>query len=431
MSSGIVSQKFQEYNPSTPSDWVVLPNTNSAGLDELAARKLNQSEARYVDQNGSDLTGNGQLDRPWATFAHALASITDASSTKRYTIYCQGEYDNQTINLKPWISICGSTRLATKITLTANLGIDPSFSAGGQVTLICLSIGGAFADLNLDLKTNGSAVNKGVIELVNFSCSGQAIWKAASGNDVFESWDSLFFNGLAGSGGQNYHQGLYSSGSIICDNGTLADNEYFQYEFANLYLPTGGGNFSLTLPNTKTNTNILTMSGIVADLLTVNAPASLSFYATDSIIRNNSVISGGVTIHRLSDAKGINYVPTVPGNWATAPSTVKAALDALAGATSTPATNPGSFTFTYAAITAYEYTPSLGANTFTVSNIAEGESVCLSLVSPGAYTILWAGVNYWGGAAAPTPTATVGRRDIYTFIKVNGNVIGNAVLNCG
>lgn len=74
-----------------------------------------------------------------------------------------------------------------------------------------------------------------------------------------------------------------------------------------------------------------------------------------------------------------------------------------------------------------------GTATITISNLTENEVVNIVFESTGsAYTITWAGGTFlWPGASVPTPTSTASRKDIYTFIKINGVIFGSAVLNMG
>ncbi|RHX83222.1 hypothetical protein [Leptospira stimsonii] len=74
-----------------------------------------------------------------------------------------------------------------------------------------------------------------------------------------------------------------------------------------------------------------------------------------------------------------------------------------------------------------------GTATITISNLTENEVVNVVFESTGsAYSITWAGGTFlWPGAAVPIPTSTASRKDIYTFIKINGAIFGSAVLNMG
>ncbi|WP_078129750.1 hypothetical protein [Leptospira alexanderi] len=74
-----------------------------------------------------------------------------------------------------------------------------------------------------------------------------------------------------------------------------------------------------------------------------------------------------------------------------------------------------------------------GTATITLSNLTENEVVNVVLESTGsAYTITWAGGTFlWPGTTVPTPTSTASRKDIFTFIKINGQIFGSAVLSMG
>ncbi|PJZ51537.1 hypothetical protein CH380_19835 [Leptospira adleri] len=74
-----------------------------------------------------------------------------------------------------------------------------------------------------------------------------------------------------------------------------------------------------------------------------------------------------------------------------------------------------------------------GTATITISNLTENEVVNVVFESTGsAYTITWTGGTFlWPGATVPTPSSTASRKDIYTFIKINGVIFGSAVLSMG
>jgi len=76
-----------------------------------------------------------------------------------------------------------------------------------------------------------------------------------------------------------------------------------------------------------------------------------------------------------------------------------------------------------------------GAGTFTLNNLAEGQTVTLMVASTGAsYTITWAlpsGSIKWPAALVPNPTSVASRYDVYNFIRIGGAVFGTAGLNFG
>lgn len=85
------------------------------------------SELRYVSDNGNDSTGTGSVLNPWKTLAHAYSSITDASSTKPYTIICSGNLVETNISLKSYISVFGN---GANLNISSSLSIDSSWSGG-------------------------------------------------------------------------------------------------------------------------------------------------------------------------------------------------------------------------------------------------------------------------------------------------------------
>jgi len=72
-----------------------------------------------------------------------------------------------------------------------------------------------------------------------------------------------------------------------------------------------------------------------------------------------------------------------------------------------------------------------GTATVTLNNMAENQAITIVVESTGsAYTITWAGQTFrWSAATVPTPTPGASAFDVYMFIKVNGIVYGNALLN--
>ena len=73
-----------------------------------------------------------------------------------------------------------------------------------------------------------------------------------------------------------------------------------------------------------------------------------------------------------------------------------------------------------------------GTATVTLNNLAEGQTFILEVTSTGsAYTITWAPSVKWPEATIPTPSAGSSLSDIYTFIKIGGQIFGAATLGMG
>lgn len=71
-----------------------------------------------------------------------------------------------------------------------------------------------------------------------------------------------------------------------------------------------------------------------------------------------------------------------------------------------------------------------GTCTITFSNLVENQQINLAMESTGsAYTLTFAGGTFkFPSGTQPTPTATAGKVDMYSFIKVNGIIYSNAIL---
>ena len=93
------------------------------------------------------------------------------------------------------------------------------------------------------------------------------------------------------------------------------------------------------------------------------------------------------------------------------------------------ATDNGGNTFNAAAKHIFVRTPAGGAQAFVIDGLTEGQTVNITLISPGAYTASWSATTpaatiRWNSGAAPTPSQTAGRHDVYTFIKIGGIIYG-------
>ena len=90
------------------------------------------AQSVFVAKNGSDVTGNGYVNKPFLTISAALTSITDASPTKRYAIHvAAGEYTEASIALKANVFIIGAGQKETT-RITGAVSLHSSFSGGAD-----------------------------------------------------------------------------------------------------------------------------------------------------------------------------------------------------------------------------------------------------------------------------------------------------------
>jgi hypothetical protein len=106
--------------------------TGAAGVTGFGATGPSFSPANtiYVYTNGSDTTGDGTLANPFQTVAHALDSITGASSSSPYTIQRVGATtETATVNFKPWVDVVGDDSTWTMQTA----GFDSGWSGSSYM----------------------------------------------------------------------------------------------------------------------------------------------------------------------------------------------------------------------------------------------------------------------------------------------------------
>lgn len=104
------------------------------GGSEWAPSSLSAYDQMLYVADGADATlANGSPVYPFASISAALASISDASPTKRYTVLITaGEYtETGTVNLKPNVFLCGVVPDAVRITATT-WALDATFTGAAD-----------------------------------------------------------------------------------------------------------------------------------------------------------------------------------------------------------------------------------------------------------------------------------------------------------
>ena len=88
----------------------------------------------YVSQGGSDITGNGTINNPFATMPRAMTSIVDATPTKRYSIMVGPGNYIESFSLKANVIVIGVDPLLVRIgSESSSIDInDPTWSVSGD-----------------------------------------------------------------------------------------------------------------------------------------------------------------------------------------------------------------------------------------------------------------------------------------------------------
>jgi hypothetical protein len=100
---------------------------------------------RYVAPNGSDLTGNGSIARPWASVTHAMAQITTAVPTARFCIFVTGRITEAgAVVMKPNVFIVGTDPQNTRCSATSwTIGSDWTPAGDNRAGWLNITVNGA------------------------------------------------------------------------------------------------------------------------------------------------------------------------------------------------------------------------------------------------------------------------------------------------
>lgn len=281
---------------------------------------------RVVSKTGNDTSGNGSYARPYATFAKAFATITDASPTKRYVVIAMpGRYIEATWLHPANVFVWGFNLLSTYITVTSGgFVLDPVSFAVNQDNRSGLVGINIRSTVNIDY-TAGGGSNQGKFYIE--AC------QIASSTVTFTAFS-------------NINQNFLSRNDVFADVILNACNTVFRDNYG------FGGNIVLNAVAGRA-TLLEMISGTIAGNVTVNGLSTdscgVEFLSCD--IQGNLTATGtttqlyldvsswpqgtlsvtGASLTRLDPATSLGYVPGISGNWAgTAPNNVQAALDRMA-----------------------------------------------------------------------------------------------------
>jgi hypothetical protein len=298
----------------------------------------------YVNKAGDDATADGSECNPFLTVTAAMASITDASPTKRYAISIgPGNYTEPLIHLKANVQLVGTSSLLTRLSIPFDIN-DPSwFETGfqndnrsGFVDLILLS-----APLDFNFVTASSFSGKLFFVNVDISPTPTFTALTTSVNQVTIR-DSRLSNGYTQNGINMIMFSSFVSGGNITINsqattdtqvnlvgGGINGNIIINVQSGHIPIdPLNLTSFAITenIFNPFPNSGRLIVNGVNNVITRVRA-------TVDSIpIRSRVTLVGANTsLIRVDDAFGLAYTPTVPADFdPPIPTTVQEALDQLA-----------------------------------------------------------------------------------------------------
>jgi hypothetical protein len=310
------------------TDWNTFNNKANAVIPSTNQRV----HVNYL--SGSDSTGNGSYEKPFKSVQVALASITDATINKPYTIFLGANRQIETgdVFLKPYTFIVGDVQRSTYFRINSG-SLKPSTdhaTTSSWTGLANLYFGGSSV-LNWDLQALGG--NNCTFLIQNCTMSGPVTFKGrnAGGGDFLETYVGLELTSLTMDSTYFQIQSIEIGGAVSITNtqgvsglsGTFR-NVCFD---DNVTIDATGG--AITAYMEQNNfcgaANTLTTIGTVAVEADARALPPTS----------RQTLSVGTTLTIKDDISNDKYTPTTPANWDTAPSKLQAAVDAVALASNT------------------------------------------------------------------------------------------------
>jgi len=172
----------------------------------------------YVSSTGSDTTGNGAIVYPYATVAHALSTITTASSVNPFTIVLVGGQisESSAVNLKPFVSI-SAPNSGTLWVQSAVIGLDSSWGTTSSGFIALNNFSFSTQDIILDFSsfTNATSHN---IYINGLNSNGRSISVKGSANTVPNLFisDSVYFGSDVENGNLTLNSNIMS-GNLIAN----------------------------------------------------------------------------------------------------------------------------------------------------------------------------------------------------------------------
>lgn len=195
----MTEQRFRRAESGPIQAYEVPPVVVAPGLDQLV----------WVSKAGSDATGDGSQGAPFHSIAAAMASISDASTGKRYGVVLHPGVYSEDFALKPNTWILGCSQYLSRIDC-ANLTLDPTWNAPGVNNRAGFSGVQLRNDYTFDFITANA--DTAYLTFENGSTVGAFTVKGGD-NNAFFIQNVAFFNTLTQVGG------FFQAQNVIIQNG--------------------------------------------------------------------------------------------------------------------------------------------------------------------------------------------------------------------
>lgn len=355
----------------------------------------------YVSSlSGSNITGDGSYDNPWATVSYAMTQITDSGSNKPYTISILAARQVETADVlwKPYVFIVGSMQRASYIRINGgSFKPDTSMTANSWIGFSNIYVGGGTA-INMNMQAIGGNNLEFVIENCTISGTLNIQGRNAGGGDFLEMYNCLVLGAVTLDSVLFQIQSTEFGAAVTVTN-TQATSATGTLEFSTL-------DVSFTTAETTFLNDVAYAGGAT---LTTTAAITLDSYRGLPPTSQLTLFAGTTVTHR-DNSTIVPYTPTTPANWSPIPSNVQQALDTLATTSShaitsltgdVTATGPGAAAASLVA-TSNSTLTTLSALSLPTTQLS-GQVTLSQLPTIASDTFLGNGT---GGSATPTALTT-------------------------
>jgi hypothetical protein len=297
----------------------VLAGPGSGSQRALVGPRPVASQLVYVNKGGNDGTATGTQALPFLTLAAALASITDASGSKLYSVVVGPGTYNEDCVLKPFILVDGMNQSLNQ----------PQFNS--------MSLDASFTDVGDFSGASGIGVANPVAMTMNaaqqtietFNCNFGDTFSVTG----FDATCTAFFSLSEFQDDATLSIGLLSTQSNIF-YGPTTTFEQGASSGVNWLSLADSIREALTITGTTQAAVVLAIGSGVSGTLTLDG-ADVDYSSTSPGIPTTLVLTGGAPAPiALTGSEGVAYTPSVSGNWVgPAPTTVQQALDRIAANT--------------------------------------------------------------------------------------------------
>jgi hypothetical protein len=230
---------------------------------------------------GSDATGDGTAEHPYATIYHALDTVTDASGINRYAmLVAEGRYAGQTVQMKEWVDMYGGFELSTWMRSIEGNGtvLDGENMRRGVIT-------------SGQVRLDGFTVTKGDATDLDYP-----YYTYGGGILVLENSSPLITNNVISGNSASSGGGISVSTNATISNNVITGNS----------VTNGGGGISVSNQATATISNNVITGNSGGGGISVSTNAVIS----NNVITGNSATYAGGGISVLTNATISNNVIT-------------------------------------------------------------------------------------------------------------------------